>query len=103
MARDVDFLGKSIVWDLGENDQELIEVLQSITVGSDVIQHYGLDIDTCSSLRINLAGGSPYYLKGFVLPEVKPIVGKIMLAYYSKLNYDFVGKDLDKVAKKVFV
>lgn len=71
-------------------------------VSSAVLDAYGIDVDTCSSLRVVLAGGNTLYIRGWLLPQIKPILGRVLVAYYSGLDFDFVGDELNKVADEVF-
>lgn len=102
IAESVSFMGNTIQWRLPENNEKVINALRKITVDTPILEAYNIDVDTCASLRLELTGGNIYYVEGWVLPEVKPILGDILLAYYSGLNYDFVDHELNKVADKVF-
>ena len=102
VARTVTFMGNTINWNMPENNEEVLEVLNNLTVDSVVLDTFGIELDDCSSLRVQLAGGNVLYVDGWIIPEVKPILGKVLVAYFSGMTYDFVEEDLNKVADKAF-
>ena len=102
VAQALTFVGNTINWKLPENNEKVLEVLNYITVDSEVLTAYGISVDDCNALRVVLAGGNVIYINGWILPEVKPILGKILLAYYSGLGYEFVERELNEVADKLF-
>lgn len=102
LAQSLTFSGNVIKWEMPENDEEVLGVLNTITIDSGLLEEFGIPVDTCSSLRVILSGGSVLSIKGWVVPEVKPVLGRILLAYYSGLTYDFVENELNKIADKIF-
>ena len=102
VAQSLSFMGNTINWKMPENNEDVLGVLGNITVDASVLEDYNISVDDCSALRVELAGGNVLYIDGWILPEIKPVLGKILIAYYSGLTYDFVDSELNKVADKVF-
>lgn len=102
VAEALTFSGNVISWEMPNNDETVLEVIKGIMVDASVLEMYHIDVNDCNAVRVVLAGGSTFYISGWLMPEVVPILGKILVAYYSSLGYGFVEDELNKVAEKVF-